>query len=240
MNIAAHIRVLMLVATALALPAAAADAPQPPISSMAFAAAAARSDQSKLAAKLYREQTKQNPRDAAAWFGLGQALEADNHLGEAVAALERATELQPGLPGLSRARGRAELRAGNLAAAESAYRSAAAEIPNDPRAWVGLGVALDLQRRHGEAQAAYTSALRADPLDRPARNNMALSVALQGDSARAAQLLEPWANTDDAPARMRGNLQLLQAAATPSKTIPAGVDPQFVAALRAFGKDARP
>ncbi len=210
-----------------------------PAGSLAFAAAAARTDQPRLAAKLYRDATRATPRDASAWLGLGKALEAEGSLGEAIAALQRAGELQPGLPGLARARGRAELRAGNLMLAETAYRAATVEAPDDARSWVGLGVALDLQRRHGDAQAAYAGALQADPLDRSARNNMALSIALQGRPAEAAALLAPWANAGDAPDRMRGNLALLQAAAAPAPSnTPRGVDPVMVTALRSVPSGA--
>lgn len=211
-----------------------------PASGMAFAAAAARNDQPKIAAKLYRDATLATPKDATVWFGLGKALEADGSLGEAIAALERAGELQPGLPGLACARGRAELRAGHLAEAEISYRTATTEAPADTRGWVGLGITLDLQRRHSEAQAAYAGALRSDPLDRAARNNMALSVALQGHPAEAAGLLAPWAGATDAPDRMRGNLLLLQAAAAPTLPSPAGVDPALVAALRSVRPEPRP
>lgn len=230
--------ILVALAALLALPALA--APPAPRTGLAFAAAAARTDQNKLAARLYREATRANPLDADAWFGLGRALDADDHLGEALAALERAGELRPDLPGLNKARGRSELRAGNLAAAETAFRAASTEAPADPRGWVGLGVALDLQKRHVEAQSAYAGALRADPLDRSARNNLALSVALQGRPAQAAALLEPWVNADDAPARMRANLMLLRAAASPAGTPAAGVDPAMVAALRGLPVEARP
>lgn len=229
---------IVVVLALLAVPTLA--APPTPRTSLAFAAAAARTDQNKLAARLYRDATRANPLDAEAWFGLGRALDADDQLGEALAALQRAGELRPGLPGLSKARGRSELRAGNLVAAETAFRAATVEAAADPRGWVGLGVALDLQKRHAEAQSAYAGALRADPLDRSARNNLALSVALQGQPGQAAALLEPWASADDAPTRMRANLLLLRAAASQAGTPAAGVDPAMVAALRSLPVEARP
>lgn len=196
----------------IATPALAARPPRPDPTA-AVAAAAQRSGQVVMAAKLYRDATRANPTDATAWTGLGEALASGGRAGEALAAFERAGELGPATPGLARLTGRAQLGVGQIAAAETSFRRATTTAPADARGWVGLGVALDLQRRHADAQAAYAAALRIDPLDRAARNNLALSIALDGRSAAAVLALAPWAVAADSPPRLRANLALLRAAA---------------------------
>ncbi len=64
------------------------------------------------------------------------------------------------------------------AAARAAFAAYTMARPGDARGWTGLGVALDLAGAHGEAQAAYGRALAVDPLNRAARHNLALSLAL--------------------------------------------------------------
>ena len=66
-----------------------------------------------------------------------------------------------------------------------------------------LGIALDLQERHAEAQAAYRQALDAAPDLDAARVDLGLSLALSGDGAAGAQVLRPLAASADARAASR-------------------------------------
>lgn len=175
-----------LIAAGLALalcapPLAARERPAPKASGAALAPvlarAAARSGQWDSAARLWRARTVADPQDAEAWAGLGEALSRVGEGQDAVAALARAAELSPGLPGLALLVGRAQLQQGNARAALAALGAATEAEPRNPAAWTGLGIAHDLLGETAEAQAAYARALAIDPLNRAARHNLALSRA---------------------------------------------------------------
>ena len=184
--------------------------------SLALADAVARVGQWDMAARMYREASTANPDDAAAWAGLGQALVESGHAADALAALDRAATLAPGRADIARLRGRATLALGRVADARAAFTAATTEAPADPRGWTGLGVALDLGGDHRAAQIAYGRALAADPLNLAARNDLALSLALDGKLADAANRLRPLADAADAPARVRANLAFVEAATHPA------------------------
>ena len=163
-----------------------------------------------MAARMYREATVINPSNAAAWLNLGRALVQGGKYVDAQAALAKAGELNPAIRGLAHQQGRVAVALGQAPQAEAFFRRAADEAPADPRAWTGLGVALDLLRRHSEAQRAYAKALSLDPLGLAARNNLALSFALEGRAEEARARLRA---ISDASPQARANLALLDMAA---------------------------
>lgn len=189
---------LWLASAALARPPAAADARGNVVA--ALARAAAQAERWDTAARLWRDLTLARPDDAAAWAGLGHALLGLDRTDDAAAALDRAMALVPSVtafaPGdaaqapadtsLVLDRSRAALQQGDGATARRLFAALAARRPADPRVWTGLGVALDLGGRHGEAQQAYDRALALDPLDAAARANMAISRQL-ADAGRNQQ-----------------------------------------------------
>ncbi len=191
-----------------------------------LAQAVARVGQWGMATRMFREATQTDPSSDAAWAGLGEALLENGQAAEALSALRRAEMSGPlrkgGLapaPGIiARLTGRALIALGRGPEAETAFRAATAALPADPRAWVGLGVALDLQHQTAPAQVAYARALALDPLNVPARNDVALSLALAGDPAHAADQLRVLAVTagEHAP-RVLGNLALVDAARNASR-----------------------
>ena len=67
--------------------------------------------------------------------------------------------------------------------------------------------------RHGDAQESYRRALAASPGLVAANNNLGMSLLLSGRAADAVAVLEPLASRPDAPARVRNNLAVAQAAA---------------------------
>ncbi len=69
-----------------------------------------------------------------------------------------------------------------------------------------LGIARDLQGRHTDAQTAYRSALGVDPDMRAAQVNLALSLAMSGQSRDAVQLLRPLASKPDASPQVRHDM----------------------------------
>lgn len=72
----------------------------------------------------------------------------------------------------------------------SVYRQAiAASAKPEAHNYAGLGAALDLVGKHEEARAAYAAGLRLAPNDLGLRNNLAISYALSGDTAKAKAIL---------------------------------------------------
>ena len=88
---------------------------------------------------------------------------------------------------------------------------AAKELKNEDasRIFNGLGVALDMAGKHSEAQAAYRKAIRQNPDGLSAKNNLALSLAINGEYEEAVVLLQDIADSPISTARNRLNLALV-------------------------------
>ncbi len=131
-------------------------------------------------------------------MALGRSNDADTAYAQALVRDPRSTQA---LLGLGR------LRLGDAPArAEQMFRRALAVTPNQAAALNDLGIALDLQGRHTDAQDSYGAALAADPGMRAAEVNLALSTALGGKPAEAAKVLLPIASRPDASLRERHDL----------------------------------
>lgn len=89
------------------------------------------------------------------------------------------------------------------------FEKALAENPQNLRALIGRGVALDLTGKFEQAQAAYLAALALSPGDLRAQNNLALSYAFAGNFARAVEIMHPMATAPTATPRLRQNLALI-------------------------------
>jgi Flp pilus assembly protein TadD len=98
----------------------------------------------------------------------------------------------------------------NLPGAEQAFRAILADAPHDPIVLNDLGYVLDLQERHGEAQNMYLEALASDPSRLSTRVNLALSLALSGQPARAEQMLRDLSQNAGATSKVRLDLAVAQ------------------------------
>lgn len=176
---------------------------------MELAAQVSKVGQWDMAARMYREATVMSPQDASAWMNLGRALVETGKYNDASAALQRSAELAPAARGLAHLRGRTAIALGQAPDAERYFRAAVDEAPSDPKTWTGLGVSLDLLKRHADAQKAYARALGLDPLGLAARNNLALSLALDGRTDEARTRLRA---ISDASPQARANLALIEMA----------------------------
>jgi len=76
-----------------------------------------------------------------------------------------------------------------------------------------LGVALDMQGRHAEAQANYRKAIQLAPDYLPTRSNFGLSLAVTGPPQEAVAQLAPIATSRGSDARVRQNLAFAYAMA---------------------------
>src|SRR5262249_38421432 len=118
----------------------------------------------------------------------------------------------PGQPDLARALAMIDLLAGQSALAITELDQILAANPGDTRALVDKAVALDLQHQHAAAQAIYQQVLTAAPNDPAARNNLAISLMLEGRTNQALETLAPMQDADGSPRRLKINLGLLYAA----------------------------
>jgi Flp pilus assembly protein TadD len=87
-----------------------------------------------------------------------------------------------------------------------------ASKPDDVSALTDKAVALDILRRHDEAQALYRQALGLSPQDATISNDFALSLLLSGQAAAGAQVLAPFRERLGLPERIRTNLGIMDAA----------------------------
>lgn len=92
------------------------------------------------------------------------------------------------------------------AGAEALFLEALQNDPRNTTALNDLGIARDLLGHHAAAQHAYAKALGVDPNMHAAQVNLALSLAMSGDSDRALKLLQPLASQPDASVKLRHDL----------------------------------
>ena len=212
---------LPLAAVAAALIAGAAQAgPVPSRAAVAKAAALAANEQLELARALvqagqdgaaldaYSRALTAGVRDPAARLEYARVLERNGQWADAARAwldIDGERDAYEARLGAMRCAIRLNQPAVALQQAEAALR----RRPRETAALVGRGVALDGLGRHAEAQASYRAALARDPGDLPARNNLALSLALSGQYDEAAQRLGDLAASADATPQVRQNLALV-------------------------------
>ena len=106
--------------------------------------------------------------------------------------------------------GRARIAAGDAAGAEPSLRQYVERRPNDVRGLLALAAALDLSGRANEASPIYDRAEKLAPNDPAVLNNKALSLAMAGRTDESAALLRRAAALSKAPARVKGNLALVE------------------------------
>ena len=217
--------------------------------SLRFARAARDAGDLAAAIRLYRTLVAEPSTSPAVKSEYGQVLLSANMLDEAI---EMFSEVPPGtserlgaLLGLTKA----YLALGEPARAIADADQAFALAPHDERVLVDRGVALDSLERHAEAQSPDRAVLATAPRHVPARNDLALSLAVTGRYDEAVELLTPLARSSSATPRIRENLALvyglmgdtnraavLSSADLDDSSIKANM--AFFAAVRGAGSDA--
>jgi Flp pilus assembly protein TadD len=167
------------------------------------------------AVNLYRSAVETTSPDPALLVELGDTLVQSGAPDDGIDIYWRVLGLQKVDPksgarlGAVRGLARAYLTLGELATALEHWNEAHAMAPQDPGALVGQGVVLDMLGRHAEAQTAYRTVLTNAPHDVPARNNLALSLALTGHFPEALEIITPMARSSTATPQIRQNLALI-------------------------------
>ena len=160
---------------------------------------------------------KRNPKDEFAAGRYAKALRESGDLKKAESVLT------PFLKGKSPSTltytemGAMELETGDLKAAENYARKAIKVDNNNYRAWHVLGISLDAQQNHVEAETAFRKALslwQGDSI--PVMNNLALNLAAQGYTDKALNLLYDAKNKDPSRVEIERNIRIIRTLNEPS------------------------
>ncbi len=160
---------------------------------------------------------KRNPKDEFAAGRYAKALRESGDLKKAE------TILTPFLKGKSPATltftemGALELETGDFKSAESYARKAIKADDGNYRAWHVLGISLDAQQKHPEAETAFRKALelwKGDSI--PVMNNLALNLAAQGYTDKALNLLYSAKEKDPTRVEIERNIRIIRTLNEPS------------------------
>ena len=153
--------------------------------------AASSSGDQATAISFYRRAVELQPGDADATTRYARALAEQSRTTEAIEALRTSIPHADaaGSGRLSAMLGKLLIMTHRPSEAVSVFREALARTPDMANLLIGLGVALDASRDFTAAQEAYRRAIVLEPTSIAARNDLALSTALQGDTGAAVTAL---------------------------------------------------
>jgi Flp pilus assembly protein TadD len=140
------------------------------------------------------------------------SLTRNDKLDDAEGVLQRRLKTTPRDVDLLRTLGAVQVMAGKPSQAVLTLSSVLIAKPDDVKAMVDKAVALDILRRHNEAQVLYRQALALSPGDAAVSNDLALSLLLSGQPAAADLVLAPFRDSAGLPERIRTNLGIMDAA----------------------------
>lgn len=155
---------------------------------------------------LYGRALQANPDGVEAKLGLGQSFLSIGAPDEAAALFRDVLTRRESNPVARRGLASALISMGQPDLAERQLEAALQTDPRDYRSLNALGVVLDMQGRHADAQAKYRQGIEVAPDYLPLRNNFALSLAISGHPQEAIDQLAPIANSRAADGRVRQNL----------------------------------
>lgn len=138
------------------------------------------------------EAIRHAPNDAGLYFRLSQAHAAAKEGLPALAAINRAVELDPGNPDYLRARAELAAWRGDYDTSLDSYRRILAIAPDDAGATLGIARASYWKGDTGKAARAYRAYLDQHPEVQAARLEYIQAVTELGDHARAVELLEAY------------------------------------------------
>jgi Flp pilus assembly protein TadD len=156
----------------------------------------------------YRDIITDSPKCEKAYIGLGMSLLDANALDEAKNTFDKAISLFP-----RSSEAYAGLGAFYLAVdqPENAMQSFSTALKLNPCLAValnGYAISLDMIGDHRSAQANYRAAMEQCPNNISYESNLALSMALEGNTSEAIHILERLSRSPQATPRVRQNLSL--------------------------------
>lgn len=191
-----------------------------------------------MAAQLYFRAAELQPENSAVAVKLGFALFKTGGAADAEKIFRAALQTEPKNADALRGLAHSLVMQGRAAAAVPVYRQAiAAAGKPDARIYAGLGAALDMSGKHEEARLAYAAGLKIAPDDFGIKNNLALSYAMSGDTAKARTVLSDLSDDPAAP-KKRASIAALKS--TVAKSAPAAPAPKRQIAAVPAPKAAEP
>jgi Flp pilus assembly protein TadD len=131
---------------------------------------------SDLAYQQYAELTRQRPKDANAFYGMGMAAYREGRLGEGIERLGEALRLDPDLAAARRDLGHILLSNGRTMEASSLYGEAVRLRPQDADAHNDYGVVLTRVGDLANAAASFRKAVELNPKHVDAQYNLGLTL----------------------------------------------------------------
>ena len=142
-------------------------------------------------AKMLETVYKNNPNDVEAATAYGTSLREDGNAEKSAVVLQSAINSPDATYVTYREYAASQLELGDYNTAENFARKAIAKNGKDGQSWHVLGIALDAQADHVEAETAFRKALdmwEGDPV--PIMNNLALNLASQNRVADSVEILK--------------------------------------------------
>jgi Flp pilus assembly protein TadD len=164
-----------------------------------------------LAISMYTAAAANEPSNIDLQLRCADALARSGKITQARQLLTERLRINHAQPDLIRALALVDLVAGQSAQAIAQFDLILATSPGDVRALVDRAVALDLQGQHAAAQTIYRQALANAPNDLATKNNLAVSMMLEGHIPQALETLAPIQDAETVPPRLRVNLGILYA-----------------------------
>ena len=176
-----------------------------------------------LAAGICNRAHEINPTDPAPLIELARVLEELEMTESAVEAYHAALLLNPEQTDALYGLGKIYIDQQRYDMAMEPLEVAAQQPTDDPRIYNALGVIMDQQGQHADAQAYYRQGLEHSPRNVSLRNNLGLSMVLDGQSEAGLAMLRDVAAEPAAGATAGRNLELAsQIAAKSAAAKPAG------------------
>ncbi len=172
---------------------------------MDVADAALKGGSPQIALQIAENVLVHNPGNQDALLTKGEALTALGQSDDAAVVFSQVLANDKSSVSANIGLGRIELGS-NPVAAEELFLEALKHDPRNAVALNDLGIARDLQGRHTDAQTAYRQALGLNPEMAGAEVNLALSLAMTGQSQDAVHLLQPLAEKPGATQQTRHDL----------------------------------
>jgi Flp pilus assembly protein TadD len=177
-----------------------------------LAAAAEASGDRDMAVSMYASAASEAPGNTPTQLRCAEGLARNGRIEDAAALLARRLKNAPHDPEVLETLGAIQVLAGQPAHAVQTLSQVLVAKPDDVKALANKAIALDVLRRHDEAQRLYRQALVVVPGDAAISNDLALSLMLSGKAEEARQVLSPFRDVEGLPERMRVNLGILDAA----------------------------
>ena len=162
-----------------------------------------------LARSMYAAAAAETTGDLTMQLHAAEGLIWSGAMADGIAILQTLVKQAPNDIDVRRTLGQAQIMNGSPAQAVDTLSTVLASRPNDDTALINKAVALDMLRRHTEAQQLYRDALARNPFDVEAGNDLALSLMLSGDFAAAKAVVAPYRGRADLPERMRTTIGLV-------------------------------